>query len=75
MKKVSAFLTVRAQQKERPGPQPEPETAEKFRIGMSCYTSVCSLEHKKDMSYPLLGITESTGYFRGVIATKKNLPL
>ena len=35
------------------------------------YTGVCSLEHEKDMSDPFMGITESIGYFRGVIETTK----
>lgn len=35
------------------------------------YTGVCSLEHEKDMDNPFLGIAESIGYFRGVIATTK----
>jgi len=33
------------------------------------YTGVCSLEHEKDMADPYMGIAESIGYFRGVIAT------
>jgi inosose dehydratase len=37
------------------------------------YTGVCSLEHEKNMDNPFMGISESIGYFRGVIeATKKN---
>ena len=35
------------------------------------YTGVCSLEHEKDMDNPFLGIAESIGYFRGVIAATK----
>lgn len=35
------------------------------------YTGVCSLEHEKDMGDPFMGIAESIGYFRGVIATTK----
>ncbi|HPE74447.1 MAG TPA: sugar phosphate isomerase/epimerase [Draconibacterium sp.] len=35
------------------------------------YTGVCSLEHEKDMDNPFMGIAESIGYFRGVIATTK----
>ena len=35
------------------------------------YTGVCSLEHEKDMSDPFLGIAESIGYLRGVIASTK----
>jgi sugar phosphate isomerase/epimerase len=35
------------------------------------YTGVCSLEHEKDMNDPFMGIAESIGYFRGVIATTK----
>ncbi|NJK86565.1 MAG: sugar phosphate isomerase/epimerase [Bacteroidales bacterium] len=31
------------------------------------YTGVCSLEHEKNMSDPFLGISESIGYFRGVV--------
>jgi sugar phosphate isomerase/epimerase len=46
MKRIYVFLTmalmimsvINAQQKERPGPQPAPETGEKFRIGMAGYT-------------------------------------
>ena len=33
------------------------------------YTGVCSLEHEKDMADPYMGIAESIGYFRGVVAT------
>ncbi|MBS0030932.1 sugar phosphate isomerase/epimerase family protein [Chitinophaga sp. 22321] len=32
------------------------------------YQGVCSIEYEKDMSDPLPGIAESTGYFRGVIS-------
>jgi inosose dehydratase len=35
------------------------------------YTGVCSLEHEKDMKDPFMGIAESIGYFRGVIAATK----
>lgn len=35
------------------------------------YSGVVSLEHEKDMSDPFMGIAESIGYFRGVIATTK----
>jgi sugar phosphate isomerase/epimerase len=35
------------------------------------YTGVCSLEHEKDMTDPFMGISESIGYFRGVIETTK----
>jgi len=35
------------------------------------YTGVCSLEHEKDMSDPFMGIAESIGYLRGVIASTK----
>jgi inosose dehydratase len=35
------------------------------------YTGVCSLEHERNMDDPFLGIAESIGYFRGVIATTK----
>ena len=35
------------------------------------YTGVCSLEHEKNMDHPFMGIAESIGYFRGVIATTK----
>ncbi|MDP4205729.1 MAG: sugar phosphate isomerase/epimerase [Bacteroidota bacterium] len=35
------------------------------------YTGMCSLEHEKDMSDPFMGIAESIGYFRGVIAATK----
>jgi len=37
------------------------------------YSGVCSLEHERNMDNPFLGIAESIGYFRGVIAaTKEN---
>lgn len=32
------------------------------------YSGMCSLEHEKDMTDPFMGIAESIGYFRGVIA-------
>ena len=35
------------------------------------YKGVCSLEHEKDMTDPFMGIAESIGYFRGVIAATK----
>ena len=35
------------------------------------YTGVCSLEHERNMDDPFLGIAESIGYFRGVIAATK----
>ena len=35
------------------------------------YTGVCSLEHEKDMTDPFMGISESIGYFRGVIEATK----
>lgn len=35
------------------------------------YSGVCSLEHEKDMTDPFMGIAESVGYFRGVIAATK----
>ncbi len=34
------------------------------------YTGSCSLEFEKDMNDPLAGITESIGYFKGVMACK-----
>jgi len=37
------------------------------------YTGVCSLEHERNMKDPFLGIAESIGYFRGVIATTKEI--
>jgi len=36
------------------------------------YTGVVSLEHEKDMTDPFMGIAESIGYFRGVVAATKN---
>lgn len=33
------------------------------------YTGKCSLEHERNMDDPFLGIAESIGYFRGVIAS------
>ncbi len=35
------------------------------------YDGVCSLEHEKNMDNPFMGIAESIGYFRGVIAATK----
>ncbi len=35
------------------------------------YTGVISLEHERNMGDPFLGIAESIGYFRGVVATTK----
>lgn len=35
------------------------------------YKGVCSLEHEKNMNDPFMGIAESIGYFRGVIASTK----
>jgi len=35
------------------------------------YAGVCSLEYERDMSQPDMGIAESIGYFRAVIATTK----
>ena len=35
------------------------------------YSGVCSLEHERNMKDPFLGIAESIGYFRGVIAATK----
>lgn len=35
------------------------------------YEGVCSLEHERNMKDPFLGIAESIGYFRGVIAATK----
>lgn len=35
------------------------------------YSGVVSLEHEKDMGDPFMGIAESIGYFRGVVATTK----
>lgn len=33
------------------------------------YSGVCSLEYEKDMKDPLVGIAESIGYFKGVMAS------
>ena len=35
------------------------------------YPGVCSLEHERNMEDPFLGIAESIGYFRGVVATTR----
>jgi len=35
------------------------------------YTGVCSLEHERNMDDPFMGIAESIGYFRGVIASTR----
>jgi len=35
------------------------------------YSGVVSLEHEKDMDNPFMGIAESIGYFRGVVAATK----
>ena len=35
------------------------------------YTGVCSLEHERNMDNPFMGIAESIGYFRAVVATTK----
>ncbi len=35
------------------------------------YDGVCSLEHERNMDDPFMGIAESIGYFRGVIAATK----
>jgi len=35
------------------------------------YKGVISLEHERNMDNPFLGIAESIGYFRGVVATTK----
>ena len=35
------------------------------------YSGVCSLEHERNMDDPFIGIAESIGYFRGVIAATK----
>lgn len=35
------------------------------------YSGVCSLEHEKNMNNPFMGIAESIGYFRGIIAATK----
>ena len=37
------------------------------RIG---YKGMCSVEYEKDMTDPMLGIAESVGYFKGVLATE-----
>ncbi len=36
------------------------------------YTGVVSLEHERNMKDPFMGIAESIGYFRGVIAATQN---
>lgn len=36
------------------------------------YTGVVSLEHERNMDDPFMGIAESIGYFRGVIAATQN---
>lgn len=36
------------------------------------YNGKCSLEHERNMDDPFIGIAESIGYFRGVIATTSN---
>lgn len=36
------------------------------------YDGKCSLEHERNMDNPFIGIAESIGYFRGVIATTSN---
>jgi sugar phosphate isomerase/epimerase len=33
------------------------------------YNGICSIEFEKDMSDPMPGIAESTGYFRGILAS------
>ena len=33
------------------------------------YKGICSLEYEKDMTDPLAGMAESTGYFRGILAS------
>jgi len=38
------------------------------------YTGKCSLEHERNMDNPFIGIAESIGYFRGVIAATRNMP-
>jgi len=38
------------------------------------YTGKCSLEHERNMDNPFIGIAESIGYFRGVIATTRDMP-
>lgn len=35
------------------------------------YTGVCSLEHERNMDNPFMGIAESIGYFRAIIASTK----
>jgi len=35
------------------------------------YTGVCSLEYEKDMTDPFIGIAESIGYFKGILAGTK----
>ena len=35
------------------------------------YQGICSIEFEKDMTDPLVGIAESIGYFKGVLATAK----
>ncbi|MGI6573443.1 MAG: sugar phosphate isomerase/epimerase family protein [Fermentimonas sp.] len=35
------------------------------------YDGVCSLEHERNMDNPFMGIAESIGYFRGVVATTR----
>jgi sugar phosphate isomerase/epimerase len=35
------------------------------------YSGVCSLEHERNMNDPFMGIAESIGYFRGVVAATK----
>ena len=37
------------------------------------YSGVCSLEHERNMKVPFLGIAESIGYFRGMIAATKEV--
>ncbi|HPT22667.1 MAG TPA: sugar phosphate isomerase/epimerase, partial [Bacteroidales bacterium] len=37
---LMTVFSVNAQQQQRPGPQPAPETGEKFKIGMAGYTFV-----------------------------------
>jgi inosose dehydratase len=37
------------------------------------YTGKCSLEHERNMDNPFIGIAESIGYFRGVIATTRDM--
>ncbi len=36
------------------------------------YTGVVSLEHERNMDDPFMGIAESIGYFRGVVAATRN---